>query len=125
MTTLGASLSSGRWPLDPPPGSRRQTVSGMAPKSRDASNRRCENEWSIVGGVLSRAAIIGLVDNSPDLPSLWVDFQGMLDHETVPLNFNGTVADIERQKLELRDGLAVRLWEQDWADDGERDDLEG
>ena len=53
---------------------------------------------------------------------LWADFNATGDFG-LRLNCNGTVKDLKSQDIELIDGMELLLWDEDFNDNEERDDL--
>ena len=53
---------------------------------------------------------------------LWVDFNASCD-SGVRLNCRGTIADLKSQNIELKEGMKLQLWDEDYNDNNERDDL--
>jgi hypothetical protein len=65
------------------------------------------------------------VANARDAPLLWISFQdaGTGESHVVSLGCTGTQADIRRQGLVLREGMAVRFFEDDRDIDGRLDPI--
>lgn len=53
---------------------------------------------------------------------LWADFNASSDFG-LRLNCLGTIKDLERQNLNLEEGMELLLWDEDYNDQNERDDL--
>jgi len=58
------------------------------------------------------------------METLWVDFNNMSDYGVVRLNCSGTISEIAKKKIELKDGLKLIVWTEDQDDDGNPDNLE-
>ena len=56
-------------------------------------------------------------------PRLYADFQNLDDFNRIRLTCAGTLADLSRQQIELRDGMAVTLYTDDADDAGQPDEL--
>ena len=56
-------------------------------------------------------------------PRVYADFQNLDDENRLRLTCAGTRRDLERQALELREGLALTLYTDDATDDGQSDQL--
>ncbi len=56
-------------------------------------------------------------------PRVYADFQNLDDENRLRLTCAGTRRDLERQALELREGMALTLYTDDAADDGQSDEL--
>jgi hypothetical protein len=56
------------------------------------------------------------------MDTLWVDFQNA-GHDGVRLICNGTLADLKEKGIELRDGLQLLIWSEDYDDNGNPDNL--
>ena len=56
-------------------------------------------------------------------PRLYADFQNLDDENRLRLTCVGTRRDLERQGLELREGMTVTLYTDDANDNGQRDEL--
>ena len=56
------------------------------------------------------------------MDTLWVDFQNS-GHDGVRLICNGTLADLKEKGIELRDGLQLLIWSEDYDDNGNPDNL--
>jgi hypothetical protein len=56
-------------------------------------------------------------------PRVYADFQNLDDENRLRLTCAGTRRDLERQALELREGMALTLYTDDAADNGESDEL--
>jgi len=53
---------------------------------------------------------------------LWVDFNAS-SHFGFRLNCRGTINDLERQNLKLKDGLKLLLWDEDFDNDDKPDNM--
>lgn len=53
---------------------------------------------------------------------LWADFNAPSDFG-LRLNCLGTIKDLERQNLKLEEGMELLLWDEDYNEEYERDDL--
>src|SRR5712691_8026363 len=56
-------------------------------------------------------------------PRVYADFQNLDDDNRLRLTCAGTRLDLERQKIELRQGMALTLYADDANDDGQPDEL--
>ena len=56
-------------------------------------------------------------------PRVYADFQNLDDENRLRLTCAGTRRDLERQALELREGMALTLYTDDAMDDGRSDQL--
>ncbi|MBI3411486.1 MAG: hypothetical protein HY040_24420 [Planctomycetes bacterium] len=56
-------------------------------------------------------------------PRVYADFQNLDDENRLRLTCAGTRRDLERQALELREGMALTLYTDDATDDGQSDEL--
>ena len=56
-------------------------------------------------------------------PRVYADFQNLDDENCLRLTCAGTHRDLERQSLELREGLVLTLYADDANDDGQPDEL--
>lgn len=56
-------------------------------------------------------------------PKVYADFQNLDDENRLRLTCSGTRRDLERQSLELREGMALTLYSDDATDDGQPDEL--
>lgn len=56
-------------------------------------------------------------------PRVYADFQNLDDENCLRLTCAGTRRDLERQALELREGMALTLYTDDATDDGQSDEL--
>lgn len=56
-------------------------------------------------------------------PRVYADFQNLDDRNRLRLTCAGTIEDLRRQKIELREGLALTLYMDDADDDGRPDEL--
>jgi hypothetical protein len=57
------------------------------------------------------------------LPRVYADFQNLDDDHRLRLSCAGTRRDLERQGIELREGLALTLYTDDADDQGRPDEL--
>lgn len=60
---------------------------------------------------------------SLEMTKIYADFQNADPQGRVRLNCNGTVEDLSRQQIELREGLHLILYADDVNAKGEEDDL--
>ena len=58
-----------------------------------------------------------------NLPRVYADFQNLDDENRLPLTCAGTRRDLERQGIELREGIALTLYADDANDEGQPDEL--
>lgn len=56
-------------------------------------------------------------------PSVYADFQNLDDENRLRLTCAGTHRDLQRQSLELREGMPLTLYTDDATDDGQSDQL--
>jgi len=56
-------------------------------------------------------------------PRVYADFQNLDDENRLRLTCAGTRRDLERQALELREGMVLALYTDDATDDGRSDEL--
>ena len=56
-------------------------------------------------------------------PRIYADFQNLDDSNRIRLTCAGTVRDLERQGVQLREGLVLALYSDDADDDGRPDEL--
>ena len=56
-------------------------------------------------------------------PRVYADFQNLDDSNRLRLTCAGTIADLARQSIELREGLALTFYTDDADDQGEADEL--
>jgi hypothetical protein len=56
-------------------------------------------------------------------PKIYADFQNADAKGRVRLNCDGTLQDLARQKIQLREGLALALYSDDTDADGKPDEL--
>ena len=56
-------------------------------------------------------------------PRVYCDFNGLVDEDTYALDSQGTLDDMQRLGLELKEGLALTLWADDVDDEGNDDNL--
>jgi len=56
-------------------------------------------------------------------PRVYADFQNLDDENRLRLTCAGTRLDLERQALELREGMVLTLYTDDATDDGQSDEL--
>ena len=56
-------------------------------------------------------------------PRVYADFQNLDDENRLRLTCAGTRRDLERQALDLREGMALTLYTDDATDDGQSDEL--
>jgi hypothetical protein len=56
-------------------------------------------------------------------PRIWVDFMKADDKRRLILTTRGTLEDLEEHQLELREGLALRVYSDDLDDKGHADNL--
>ena len=56
-------------------------------------------------------------------PRVYADFQNLDDENRLRLTCAGTRRDLERQALELSEGMALTLYSDDATDDGQADEL--
>ena len=56
-------------------------------------------------------------------PRVYADFQNLDDENRLRLVCAGTRRDLERQKIELREGMALTLYTDDADDQGRPDEL--
>ena len=56
-------------------------------------------------------------------PRVYADFQNLDDENRLRLTCAGTRRDLERQGIELREGMALMLYTDDASDDGKPDAL--
>jgi len=56
-------------------------------------------------------------------PRVYADFQNLDDENRLSLTCAGTRRDLERQALELSEGMALMLYSDDATDDGQADEL--
>jgi hypothetical protein len=61
--------------------------------------------------------------NLVEHPRVYADFQNLDDENRLRLTCAGTRRDLERQALELREGMVLTLYTDDATDDGESDEL--
>jgi hypothetical protein len=57
------------------------------------------------------------------IPPIYADFQNLDDANRLRLTCRGTLDDLSRYGVELRDGLRLTFWTDDADDRGEPDDL--
>jgi hypothetical protein len=57
------------------------------------------------------------------LPRVYADFQNLDDSNRLRLTCAGTLRDLERQAVDLREGLVLTLYTDDADDRGEPDEL--
>ena len=57
------------------------------------------------------------------LPRVYADFQNLDDENRLRLICAGTRRDLERQKIELREGMSLTLYTDDANDEGQPDEL--
>ena len=58
-----------------------------------------------------------------DAPRIYADFQNLDDLNRLKLTCAGTLGDLERQGIELCEGLALTLYTDDEDDQGQSDEL--
>jgi hypothetical protein len=56
-------------------------------------------------------------------PRVYADFQNLDNENRLRLTCAGTRRDLERQALELREGMVLTLYTDDATDDGQSDEL--
>lgn len=56
-------------------------------------------------------------------PQVYADFQNLDDFNRLKLTCAGTVADLDRQQIQLREGLVLTLYTDDADDQGQPDEL--
>jgi hypothetical protein len=56
-------------------------------------------------------------------PRVYADFQNLDDENRLRLTCAGTCCDLERQHIDLREGLAITLYTDDADDQGRPDEL--
>jgi hypothetical protein len=56
-------------------------------------------------------------------PRVYADFQNLDDENRLRLTCAGTCQDLERQALELREGMVLTVYTDDATDDGQADEL--
>jgi hypothetical protein len=56
-------------------------------------------------------------------PRVYADFHNLDDENRLRLTCAGTRRDLERQAVELREGMALTLYTDDATDDGQSDEL--
>ncbi len=56
-------------------------------------------------------------------PRVYADFQNLDDENRLRLTCAGTRQDLERQRIELREGMALTLYTDDATDQGQPDEL--
>lgn len=56
-------------------------------------------------------------------PRIYADFQNLDDHNRLRLTCSGTLQDLERGGLQLREGLALTFYTDDADDQGQPDEL--
>jgi len=56
-------------------------------------------------------------------PRVYADFQNLDDENCLCLTCAGTRRDLERQEVELRQGMVLTLYTDDAGDDGQSDEL--
>jgi hypothetical protein len=56
-------------------------------------------------------------------PRVYADFQNLDDVNRLKLTCQGTLADLERQGIELREGLMLTFYTDDADDEGKPDEL--
>jgi hypothetical protein len=56
-------------------------------------------------------------------PRVYADFQNLDDENRLRLTCAGTRRDLERQGIELREGMPLTLYSDDATDDGQPDEL--
>jgi hypothetical protein len=54
---------------------------------------------------------------------IWVDFMALDERGRVPLDFPGTVEDLARYEVSLREGMKIVLYTHDATEMGDPDDL--
>jgi hypothetical protein len=57
-------------------------------------------------------------------PKVYADFQNLDDSNRIRLTTQGTLADLERQGIELHEGLELTLYTDDEDDSGDRIELQ-
>jgi hypothetical protein len=57
------------------------------------------------------------------VPQIYADFQNLDDFNRVRLNCTGTLEDLARHKIALRDGLTITFYMDDADDEGHPDEL--
>lgn len=57
-------------------------------------------------------------------PRVYADFQNLDDCNRLRLACAGTLADLEKQSIELREGLVLTLFTDDADDEGQPDELQ-
>jgi hypothetical protein len=57
------------------------------------------------------------------IPRVYADFQNLDDENRLRLTCAGTRRDLERQGIELREGMALTLYTDDADDEGQPDEL--
>jgi hypothetical protein len=62
-------------------------------------------------------------DNQIPTPPIWVDFMARDERARVPLDYPGTVADLTRHQVVLRDGMSITLYTHDTTEAADPDDL--
>ena len=53
---------------------------------------------------------------------LWVDFNNSSENG-IRLNCNGTIEDLARQKVELKEGMKLLLWDEDLDENNNQDNI--
>jgi hypothetical protein len=56
-------------------------------------------------------------------PRVYADFQNLDDQNRIRLTRTGTCQDLERQEIQLREGLVLTLYTDDANDEGSPDEL--
>jgi hypothetical protein len=58
-----------------------------------------------------------------DMPRVYADFQNLDDQNRLRLTCAGTRRDLERQGIDLREGMALTVYTDDANDEGQADEL--
>jgi hypothetical protein len=56
-------------------------------------------------------------------PRIYADFQNLDDFNRLRLTSAGTLQDLARERIELREGLVLTFWTDDEDDEGQADQL--